>query len=306
MVDLPSAIKDNKPMSKYWIKFTCILCLFCGNCLADTANDIIETYFINFEVLAKSENWKEIIFQGTGALESAKMSNSAHDEAKICAQLTSTTFYLGDYTQSLIYARRCHELSEEFTDQSLLIRALYLESAIYRALATKNKEEQARQISYLNAVEIAEEASLIYSKSDINDLNLKGKIYFNLGAAHADNPQGDIEKAANCYFTALECFNSVGANDDVIRTSIRLGKVYLLQKKYELSQQIINEVRSQIASERLAMHVDYLEAQLKLAVNDTEYAIRIAKRGLARAKTLGAKEDESRLISLLQLAEDLS
>lgn len=204
-----------------------------------------------------------------------------------------------------MYASHCHELSEEFADQSLFIRALYLESAIYRALAIKNAGEQVQQASYLLAVEIAEEASLTYSRSGIKDINLKGKIYFNLGAAHADNPHGDLEKAVNCYFIALECFNSVKANDDVIRTSIRLGKVYLLQKNYDLSQKIIDEVRSQITNERLAMHVDYLEAQLKLAVNDIENAIRVVKNGLVRARDLGAKEDELRLTSFLKIIEDL-
>lgn len=268
-------------------------------------SDVIKTYYINFDILAKSEKWQEIISQGTIALEAAKNANRPHDEAKICAQLTSTAFYLGDYTEALIYASHCHELSKEFEDPALFIRALYLESAIHRALAIKNVGEQAQQACYLRAVEIAEEASQIYSKNDIKDINLKGKIYFNLGAAHADNPHGDLEKAVNCYFIALECFNSIKANDDVIRISIRLGKVYLLQKNYDLSEKIIDEVRPQITNERLAMHVDYLEAQLKLAVNDIENAIKIAKNGLARAKNLGAKEDELRLTSLLQIIESL-
>lgn len=85
-------------------------------CSAIDAIDVIETCYINFEILAKSEKWKEIISQGTIALETAKNTNRSHDEAKICAQLTSTAFYLGDYTQALIYARHCHELSEEFAD----------------------------------------------------------------------------------------------------------------------------------------------------------------------------------------------
>ncbi len=264
---------------------------------------IIEAYFRNFEILAKAENWKEIISQGVVALDAAKAANRLCDEAKICAQLTSTAFYLGEYTQALIYANHCHNLSEEFTDQSLFIRALYLESAIYRALASKKGEERDQQASYLRAVEIAEDAALIYSKKGIEDANLQGKIYFNLGAAHADNPKGDLDKAADCYFMALECFKSIGAKDDLIRTGIRLGKVYLLRKNYDLSQKVIDEVRPQIMNERLAMHADYLEAQLKLAVIDIENATKIAKNGLARAIALAAKEDELRLRTLLQTIE---
>lgn len=263
-------------------------------------SEVIESYFKKFEMLTKSEKWEDIISQGTMALEVAKKDNRYQDEARICAQLTSTAFYKGDYNQALIYASRCHELSEEFIDPSLFIRALYLESAVYRALAPKDNEEQAQQASYLRAVEIGEEAASLYSKRNVENINLKGKIYFNLGAAHADNPKGDLEKAENCYSIAIECFKNTNATDDVIRTSIRLGKVHLLQRNYALSQQVLDQVRPLIASERLAMHADYLEAQLKLALNDSGNAIRIAKNGLERAKVLGAKEDELRLRSLLQ------
>lgn len=265
----------------------------------NSALEIVYKYFADFETLAKSENWEEILSQGTVALQAAKTTGSTNDEAKICAQLTSTAFYLGDYNLALKHANRCHELSEEFIDPSLFIRALYLESAVHRALAGKNTNEQAQQASYQLAVTTAEEAIQVYSKSAVDDENLKGKVYFNLGAAHADNSKGDLEKAAHCYATALSCFKSVNGVDDIIRTSIRLGKVYLLQKKYGLSQEIIDEVRPQISSERLAMHTDYLEAQLKFALHDSLSGLKIATKGLDRAKSLGAKEDELRLTSLI-------
>ena len=262
----------------------------------DDSIHMIETYFKNFESLARSEQWKEILFQGTMALEAARKSDRPQDEAKICAQLTSTAFYLGDYDQALIYANRCHELSEKFEDPALSVRALYLESAVHRAFAGKN----GQQMSYIRAVQIAEEALLTYQRKGVDDNNLQGKVYFNLGAAHADNPEGDLAKAGIAYAKALQCYTATDATDDLIRTSIRLGKVYLLQKRYDLTEKMINEVRPQITTERLAMHVDYLEAQLKIAMNDTEGAIKIAKTGLTRAQALGAKEDESRFISLLQ------
>ncbi len=262
----------------------------------DNSIHIIETYFKNFESLAQSEQWKEILSQGIGALEAARKSDRPQDEAKICAQLTSTTFYLGDYDQALVYANRCHELSEKFEDPALFVRALYLESAVHRAFAREN----GQQMSYIRAVQIAEEALLTYQRKGVDDNNLQGKVYFNLGAAHADNPEGDLAKAEIAYTKALQCYTAAHATDDLIHTSIRLGKVYLLQKGYDLTEKMINEVRPQITTERLAMHVDYLEAQLKIAMNDTKGAIKIAKTGLIRAQALEAKEDESRLISLLQ------
>lgn len=265
----------------------------------DDAIEAIGRYFEGFEKLAKAEQWEEIISQGTVALKAAEATGRKNDEAKICAQLTSTAFYQGDYTLALKYANRCHQLSEEFVDPSLYIRALYLESAVHRALAGKKPNAHAQQRTYQAAVMTAEEAMQIYERQAVVNENLKGKVYFNLGAAHADNPKGNLEKAADCYTKALECFKRVNAVDDIIRTSIRLGKVYLLQKQYNLSQQIISEVRPQISNERLAMHADYLEAQLKLALSDPQNALRIANQGLARARSLGAKEDEARLNALI-------
>src|SRR5579862_296727 len=123
----------------------------------NSAIEVINKYFEDFETLAKSEKWKEILSQGTAALKAAETAGRTNDQAKICAQLTSTTFYLGDYTLALKYANRCHELSQEFVDPSLFIRALYLESAVHRALAGKNTNEQAQQKSYQLAVTTAEE-----------------------------------------------------------------------------------------------------------------------------------------------------
>ncbi len=266
--------------------------------------DPIETYFKNFETLSKSENWKEIIAQGNIALEFAKKANRPEDEAKICSQLGSVAFYLGDYAQVLVYTNRCYDLSKDFLDPSIFVRSLCLKSAVHRAFATKHKQEQ--QVSYLRAIEAAEEADRIYSKKNIKDAKSQGRIYFNWGAAHADNPNGDLEKATDCYLIALDCFKAANAIHDSMRIKIRLGKVYLLQNKYDLSQKIIDEIRPQISSERLAMQLDYLEGQLKLATNDLKNAIKIAQSGLARAKALGAKEDELRLTLLLQRIKNLN
>lgn len=264
----------------------------------------ITSFDFNFETLSKLEKWDDIISQGTIALAEARKEKKLPEEAKICAQLTSTSFYQGNYLEALSFAERCHELAEDFSDQSLFIRALYLESAVHRALAGKKIDESTQQKSYQLAVKTAEKAIQIYATKAIDNENLKGKVYFNLGAAHADNPLGDLEQASRCYCVALECFKNTSAVDDVIRTNIRLGKVYLLKKEYMSSEKIISEVRLKISNERLAMHTDYLEAQLKLALKDTQNAFKIAQNGLEKAKILGATEDAVRLKSLLQSIEN--
>lgn len=270
---------------------------------------VIQKYFQNFESLCKDEKWEHIVTQGEQALVAAKATGRIQDEAKICAQLTSTSFYQGNYPQALIYAQRCHELSGEFTDPTLFIRALYLESAVYRALAVKQASSAEQQSFYQRAVAIAREALQIYSERNVGNKNLEGKVLFNLGAAHADNPDGNLEEAAKDYFLASQCFADVNAFEDLARTNIRLGKVKLLQKDYVSVQRIIDETRAYTLPERIIMHLEYLEAQQKLALGDLQAAIKTARNGLARAENLGAKEDEVRLKKLIQSigeAQDLS
>ena len=60
-------------------------------CISREAMDIIDTYLNCFESLTIAENWDEIMSQGTRALQATRASERVKDEAKICAQLTSTS-----------------------------------------------------------------------------------------------------------------------------------------------------------------------------------------------------------------------
>ncbi len=265
------------------------------------SHKILESYFSHFKTLSASESWQEILLEGSLALEAAKALGRASDEAKICAQLTSTTFYLGDYKKALGYATRCHTLSEHFEDPSLFIRSLYLESAIHRALASKETHEASMQEGFLQAVSAVETALQMYQKNHLSDCSLKGKLYFNLGAAHADNPTGNLHQALECYLSALECFNQVQGNDacDRIRTYLRLGKVYLLQKQFDKTEDILKKVKPQIFTKRLSLQADYLEAQLRFALGDLTSGLIIAKEGLQKAESLQSQEDIIRFNNLI-------
>jgi len=252
----------------------------------------------DFEILAKTEKWDEILALGVIALDDAKKLGEIQEEAKICARLTSTCFYQGEYTKALEYVRRCHELSEEL-DPCLFLRALYLESAIYRAFAAKYDEKEGEEL-YLKAVEVGEKAANLYLDKKVDNVNLKGKIYFNLGAAHSDNPRGCLNKAKHCYTVALECFNHSRENEDAVRTCIRLGKVFLLQHEYNLAQEVIDEIRPLVSTKRVSMHLDYLEAQLRLALKDYAFVRQLAQEGFSKAEALGAKEDRLRFMNLLE------
>lgn len=265
----------------------------------------IAIYFENFERLKKTEDWNQIIALGKEALKSLQKLGRKNEEAIICAQLASTFFYKGDYISSLECASRCHELAEHFTDASLYVRALYLESAIFRALAGKDSGSES-QILFKNAVETAEEALNVYAKNNLDNPDLLGKVFFNLGAAHADNSQGNLKVASQCYIQALELFEKSNNVDDIIRTTIRLAKICLLQENYAAVELMISQVRPKIPSERLMIQLEYLDAQLKLAINRPEEALQIALHALGRAVHLEAKEDERRLLALIEKIQSKS
>lgn len=267
---------------------------------------LIDSYLSSSEILAIMAQWDALVSEGTRALQEVATSGRLKDEAKICAQLTSISFYQGNYAKALEYANRCHELSESLEDFSLFLRTLCFESAIHRALAGRQTDEMARQMAYSHAIKIAEEAALAYDVKGLDNPILRGKIYFNWGAAHADNPKGDLTQARACYLLALHNFKYVNATDDMIRTMVRLGKIHLLLKEYSSVEEIIREVRSQGLGLRVAMHVEYLEAELKYSIMDYSGAVQFVKRGLALAEELGAKEDQCRLQELLQKIESLS
>ena len=150
----------------------------------------------------------------------------------------------------------------------------------------------AQQMSYFHAVKIAEAAARFYEIKASDNHNLRGKIYFNWRAAHAENPKGDLSQARAGYSSALHNFESINAADDVIRTIVGLGKIHLLLKEYSATEDIIHEIRSKVLDVRIVMQVDYLEAQLKCSIGDYSGAIQVAKTDLERAEKLGAKEDK--------------
>src|SRR6185437_6027105 len=101
-------------MKKHLIIFSCLCCCVCA-CLGASEAPLppaVESYFSQFATLSKEEKWSDILLQGAKALEAAKEAHQPSEEATICAQLTSTAFYLGDYPLALAYATRCHALSE--------------------------------------------------------------------------------------------------------------------------------------------------------------------------------------------------
>ena len=172
-------------------------------------NDPVTHYFENFQVLAENQMWLEIIHQGEQALRNAKLFNKTEEEAIICAHLVSTYFHLKKYDEALSYATHCRELSKYFSDPAVFVRAINIESATYRQLASKQDNDQTKQLNYQRAIEIAFEAKSMYSEKNLNNPKLEGRIHFNLGEICKNNPKSNIEEAIHYYLHANSCFEKV-------------------------------------------------------------------------------------------------
>lgn len=270
-----------------------------SECCSFFMNDPIQKYFTAEEILSKAEKWEEIIEQSAAPLAKATETKRHADAAKIYVQRTSAFFKLGKYAEALESTVCCDVLFNHFENPPQTIHALYLKSAVYRALAGQNQIEEEQQKSYQQAIETAEAALHVYVEEKMQNEKLLGKVYFNLGAAHADNPKGTLPDAVLCYQTALKCFEISDSLEDSIRTYVRMGKIYLLRNEYEALKALIQEARINLLPERLVMHIDYLEAQYLIAVQEYDHAERIIKSGLARAVILHAEEDQRRFNSLL-------
>jgi len=262
--------------------------------------DPIGEYFKIEETLVKEEQWEEIIQKSKAPLAEAIKINRHSAAANIYFQRTSAFFKLGKYIEARENALCCDKLMQSIENPILVIQALYLKSAVYRALASKELEPKAKQEMFLQAVEIAESACQIYTEKSVENENLLGKVFFNLGAAHADNPHGDLQEAEHCYQNALKFFKNSGSFEEEVRTNVRLGKIYLIKKDYSFLKELIHEARATILPDRLTMHIDYLEAQYLLAIGDCENGERVTKSGLSRAICLRAEEDQLRFNVLLQ------
>lgn len=216
------------------------------------------TYAESFPLLREQADWAEIVRLGEAAA------------AEIHGQLASTYFYQGDFENAKRHALLC--LDQE------RVHGLYLLSAVARA------EE-----NFSEAKRLAEDALPLSSGE------LRAKVLFNLGAACADDPEGNLQEALSAFNEALDLFS---CPEDRQRTLIRLGKVYLLSGNLLQAEEITNKL--EYVSERTALHASYLSAQVQKALGKTEEARLTASAALEQALKLGAKKDAERIRGFLE------
>lgn len=268
---------------------------------SDTAFGFLAEYLSRFDGLKEMENWREILSLGSQALSDPLITKK--QVAKIHAQLASCSFYLGDYEGCAMHANRCLLISESLEDPSLLMRALYLLSAHKRAEGNTyavSDPELAKQ-SFAEALSLIDKA--IEHFDHCHDDFTKAKVLFNAGAAHSDDPQGDLELAVKRYQEAIDMYSLLGEYDDYARTSIRLGKVFLLQNRYGDLQEVLEKIELTLLPKKTKVHYQYLEAQYYAAIEERAKAQSILLNAIKQAEALGMEADLNRLHTLLQSLE---
>lgn len=249
----------------------------------------LDNYFQRYEALSIEGNWSQMIKEGEFVLLDLEEKKSA-----IAADLASTHFYLGNYDLACEYATIAYESSKPLVDQTLKIRACYLKSSAYRGLGGKEKDLEKQRAFFEKAIELCREAISIASEGH----PLTGKIYYNLAAAYADNPNPSLEFAKQYYEEALSCFEP--GSENFIRTLIRMGKIRLLQKELGAVGELIEQARSYPVSNRISLQIDYLEAQFLKEIGELDAAYRMARIALKKAEALSAKQDVFRVKELLR------
>jgi tetratricopeptide (TPR) repeat protein len=238
--------------------------------------------------LSQEERWQEQIDLGTESISTALASGDVKRAAGISAELASAAFYLGDYADALKHAVNCEVWAGITNAKELEIRGIYLQSACYRA-----------EKSYHTAVALCQVAQQRFEVNNLKDKRLEGKILFNLGAAHSDDPDGDLKAALSAFETALCCFAMMEDIDDIWRTQIRIGRVHLLQKNFDEVARIIEFTKqglSLVKKDRIKSHLLYLEAQYLQTIGK-EFK-QAAAEGLELVTKLNAKGDIARFIKL--------
>ncbi len=272
-----------------------------GSVNSSPVNAPFDNYLFNFDQLKKDENWKEITLLGNQALSNCSILPA--QKAKIHAQLASCYYYLGDYESSANHASSCLEISECLDDPILLMRSLYLLSAHKRGEGNKNAAIDPKQADqyFKEARSLIDKAFLYFDHC--KDDFIKAKVLFNAGAAHSDDPNGDLKIATQRYQEAIKIYRSLEEYDDFARTSIRLGKVFLLQGKLDDLSSLLNKIDINLLPQKTKVHYQYLEAQYYVAIEDYPKARFILLDAIKDAKALEMAADLDRLSRLLKEIE---
>jgi phosphatidylethanolamine-binding protein (PEBP) family uncharacterized protein len=273
-----------------------LLCSFERNSFIERSPS---AFLLDLTRLKKEERWQEIVQEGEKAASHFRDVGEYENEFFVLDELVSHYSRLGKYAIASEKCRRLGEIALILKHNTAIIDSLFKLSVSLRGIADESKNKAQQKLLFAEATRYGELALERCRRDCPSEYQLLGKTLYNIGAANADDPEGDVAKAITYYKEALEIFNANVEMDYARRTEIRLGKAYLLLGKLYQTKEIIEKLEKEPLEKRTYMHWLYLKAQLATREGKNKEAIELSEKGRGLALNLNAKAEKRRFEELL-------
>ncbi|MRI32268.1 hypothetical protein EOPP23_04575 [Endozoicomonas sp. OPT23] len=257
------------------------------------AGKLVDWQLENNIELKKQGCWKVQLKYGRQAILQAVKEKRYLAKAQIELQLSSSEFFLGNYSESLELAESAEAFAKQHSRWREYIESLYLKSGVYRGLG--NDE----------AIIYGKRALVMLEQHRVDDNFLRAKILYNLGAAYCESASSekDLNKAEQSFRKAFQLFSRQNNHYEMVRVGLRLARVEYLRQNYINALVEIETIENHINGPRSKMLYHYQLAKVLLAMGKRQAAGVEAEKALDLADRLHATVDKTRIAKLLEKAE---
>lgn len=256
--------------------------------LVDDQVDLVSWLLKEGESLKKAGCWLTHVRLGEQALKEAAKKHRLVDRTRLAIQLASSHFYLGQYQQAKALAEEARVSADRQFLWKELIESLYLLSACERVAG------------HPDAVKLAKEALGILEKKVPDQLFLRAKVLYNLGAAYSDGEDKDLPRARAALQEANSIYRQLDQPYDVVRTGLRLARVDYLKKNYASAFKEAKSLEPLLSDPRSHMLYHYQLGKILHRQKKWSQARSEAQQALSYARSLEARADQDRCEKLLE------
>jgi hypothetical protein len=253
--------------------------------------------FQHYYQLKSEEQWQKIIDISLYSMDCNILTEE--EFAIINLRIASCFYYLGNFKETSVRAKKALDLLLGGEQYDLLARSYYLISASYRAMALNsiNIEKKINQEFVRTAHEFINKALvLIQEKGNEVKLFTKSKVYFNAGALFHDVDK-NTKQAMSFYAKSTKFLNK--DKDDYHRIEIRrircLLEENLIKDAFEESLKLSKYIDF---NTKTGVHFLQLQAKIALAAKKYKQALYYAEKAIIIAKQKNMKLDLQRLEDL--------